>query len=122
VKTAQPTENHELVARLPIRTYWTTNHDTLIEDSLRGADRVVDAKISSENMATSIRGSDAVVCKMHGDVSQPQDAVITKDDYERYDSKRTLFSEKLKGDLIGNSFCFIGFSFTDPNIDFDAEE
>src|SRR2546428_9879978 len=31
---AAPTENHEILASLPIRTYWTTNYDTLIEDSI----------------------------------------------------------------------------------------
>src|SRR5262245_44164816 len=31
---ARRTRNHELLASLPIRTYWTTNYDTLIEDAL----------------------------------------------------------------------------------------
>ncbi len=32
---AEPSEAHRILARLPIRTYWTTNYDTLIEDSLK---------------------------------------------------------------------------------------
>ena len=32
-----PTENHKLLARLPIRTWWTTNYDKLIETALRDA-------------------------------------------------------------------------------------
>lgn len=28
---AQITENHRILARLPIDTYWTTNYDTLLE-------------------------------------------------------------------------------------------
>lgn len=27
-------ENHRIIARLPISTYWTTNYDSLIEDAL----------------------------------------------------------------------------------------
>ena len=34
---ARPTENHKSLASLPIKTYWTTNYDALIEDSLRAA-------------------------------------------------------------------------------------
>ena len=58
------------------------------------------------------------IYKMHGDVDSPQDAVLTKEDYETYDLNRELFSIKLKGDLIGKTFLFIGFSFTDPNIEY----
>src|ERR1700730_5587514 len=31
---AKLTENHKILASLPIRTYWTTNYDTLTEESL----------------------------------------------------------------------------------------
>lgn len=37
-------ENHRLIAKLPIFTYWTTNYDSLIEDALQEAQRVVDIK------------------------------------------------------------------------------
>src|SRR5947208_506554 len=40
------TENHKLLASLPIRTYWTTNYDTLIEESLRNAGKIPDVKIT----------------------------------------------------------------------------
>ena len=33
---AEPSIVHDILARLPIRTYWTTNYDTLIEDSAAG--------------------------------------------------------------------------------------
>ncbi|MDL0024719.1 hypothetical protein [Enterobacter hormaechei] len=39
---AEPSEAHKILARLPIRTYWTTNYDTLIEDSLKENYRVAD--------------------------------------------------------------------------------
>ena len=55
---------------------------------------------------------------MHGDFSQPRNAVLTKEDYETYNEHRALFSEKLKGDLIEKTFLFLGFSFTDPNVDY----
>jgi hypothetical protein len=115
---AASTENHKLLASLPIHTYWTTNYDTLIEDSLRAAGKTPDVKITVENLATTVPRRDAVVYKMHGDVSRPDKAVITKDDYELYDSARHLFSTALQGDLVSKTFLFIGFSFNDPNLNY----
>ena len=54
---------------------------------------------------------------MHGDVSQPDKAVVTRDDYEHYSRDRQLFSTALQGDLVSKTFLFAGFSFTDPNLD-----
>jgi hypothetical protein len=112
------TANHSIIARLPIETIWTTNYDKLIEQSITEAGKIVDVKLSQENLATSIRQRDAILYKMHGCISQPHDAIVTKDDYEQFDKKRGLFSESLKGDLIRKTFLFVGFSFTDPNIEY----
>jgi hypothetical protein len=111
-------DNHKILAALPIRTYWTTNYDGLIEESLREAGKTPDVKITVENLATTMPRRDAVVYKMHGDVSLPDEAVVTKDDYESYSSKRHLFSMALQGDLVSKTFLFIGFSFNDPNLSY----
>jgi hypothetical protein len=55
---------------------------------------------------------------MHGDVDHAAEAVITKDDYEKYPHKMGVFVSALKGDLIEKTFLFLGFSFSDPNIDY----
>lgn len=110
------TDNHSILASLPIRTFWTTNYDTLIEQALKAAHKNPDIKISVENLATTVQRRDAIVYKMHGDVSQPDKAVVTKDDYESYNETRQLFSTALQGDLVSKTFLFIGFSFNDPNL------
>ncbi len=112
------TENHILLASLPIRTYWTTNYDTLIEESLRTAKKKADVKVTVENMATTTPRRDAVVYKMHGDISLPDKAVVTKEDYELYDTTHHLFSMALQGDLVSKTFLFLGFSFSDPNLSY----
>jgi hypothetical protein len=115
---AMPSESHRIVARLPLDTVWTTNYDTLIEDSFRDAGRRPAVKWKRSDMTTSPRGTDVIVYKMHGHVEDPETAVITKDDYERYETTRRVFVEKLAGDLVSKTFVFIGFSFYDPNIDY----
>ena len=69
-KRSRLTENHRILASLPIRTYWTTNYDNLLEESLKKAGKTPDVKMTVENLATTMPRRDAVVYKMHGDVSQ----------------------------------------------------
>jgi hypothetical protein len=114
----EPSENHRLLARLPISTYWTTNYDRLVERALENAGKRVDAKYTVEQLATTKRGRDAVVYKMHGDIEHPDKAVLTKDDYERYHRTHAPFITALAGDLVERTFLFLGFSFTDPNLDY----
>jgi hypothetical protein len=115
---AEATENHKILARLPVTTFWTTNYDTLIEDSLKAANKVVDIKHQVKQLANTRPKRDAVVYKMHGDVHHPADAIITKEQYESYYKNHEPFITTLSGDLISKTFLFIGFSFTDPNLDY----
>ena len=81
-KSGEITENHKILARLPIDTYWTTNYDKLIERALESAGKVTDVKYTKKQLAFTKPKRDAVVYKMHGDVDHPDDAVLSKDDYE----------------------------------------
>lgn len=110
---AEPSEAHKILARLPIRTYWTTNYDTLIEDSLKENYRVADIKRRTDDLISTRPKRDAVVYKMHGDVSSPGDAILYKAQYEQYYKTHEGFVTALSGDLISKTFLFIGFSFTD---------
>ena len=117
-KTREPTANHRILAQLPILTYWTTNYDKLIEKALEAAKKVPDVKYTLKQLAVTRLDRDVAVYKMHGDVEHAADAVISKDDYEEYPLKMGAFVSALRGDLIEKTFLFLGFSFTDPNIDY----
>lgn len=112
------TENHEILARLPIGIYWTTNYDSVIEDTLKSNGKVVDIKYTIDQLSITKPKRDAVVYKMHGDKEHPSEAVLLKEDYEIYNTKFAPFITALSGDLISKTFLFIGFSFTDPNLDY----
>lgn len=111
-------ENHEILARLPIATYWTTNYDSMIETALTASGKVVDVKFAVNHLKTTKRGRAVTLYKMHGDASDPDHAVLTKDDYEGYFRDREPFVSLLSGDLVAKTMLFLGFSFTDPNIDY----
>ena len=112
------TENHKILARLPIDTFWTTNYDSMIESALKDAGKVVDIKHCIEQLPVSVHKRDVVVYKMHGDASLPNQTVLIKDDYEKFHLTRNDFFTALRGDLLTKRFLFLGFSFTDPNIDY----
>ena len=116
VKETQKNINIQLLAKMPIQTYWTTNYDHLLENELQKIGKCIDIKIESDSFATTLTDRDVVIYKMHGDYSHPAACVITKDDYELYNEKRQLFTTALQGDLVSKTFLFIGFSFEDPNL------
>lgn len=114
----QGSENHNILARVGINTFWTTNYDQLIEKTLEANGKTVERKIRNEDFSRNIKKKDAIVYKMHGDKDFPDDAVLIKDDYETYQDKKELFATALRGDLLSKTFLFIGFSFDDPNLEY----
>ncbi|WP_428655015.1 SIR2 family protein [Runella sp.] len=111
-------ENHKILARLPISTYWTTNYDSLIENSLKEQRKKIAIKKQVSDLNQNVFGSHATVFKMHGDAQDPANAILTKEQYEIYHSTHSPFITALKGDLVQKTFLFIGFSFEDPNLDY----
>ena len=52
---------------------------------------------------------------MHGDLSNPNNCVLTKDDYERYFTTHEPFVDILKHTLIEKTILFVGYSLNDPD-------
>ena len=109
-------ENHRILASLPIGTYWTTNFDHLIENALSEAGKTVDKKVTNVDFTCSPSCYDAKVYKMNGDMEQVDSIVLTKSDFEEYSEKRSLFNDAFKADYMSHLFLFIGVSFNDPNM------
>ena len=114
------TTNHRLIAKLPIGTVWTTNYDHLIERSFRETGKRCDVRITQGNFSSPPRGRDVTIYKMHGDASLANEATFLKDDYEIYNlsKEKEVFSTALRGDLVTKTVLFLGFSFTDSNLDY----
>lgn len=117
-KAVKLTPNHQIISRLPIQTVWTTNYDTLLEEAYKRAGRVVDIKLRDADLSTSKPNCDLVLYKMHGDISRPDEVVLSKDDYGRYAIKHPLLQQRLGGDLVSKTFLFLGFSFTDSHLEY----
>lgn len=117
-KEKEPTQNHKILARLPIGTIWTTNYDDLIEKAFNSIQKLVDVKSRNSHLSNTLANRECVLYKMHGDKNNPNDAILIKDDYERYYKEHKQFLSALTGDLISKTFLFVGFSFQDPNLDY----
>lgn len=115
---AEEHENHRIIVRLPISTIWTTNYDRVIEATYARFGKRADVKYRNEQFSLNKSRRDVIIYKMHGDVEHSNEAVITKYDYQEYPSKHQPFVTALSGDLVTKTFLFLGFSFTDPNLDY----
>ena len=77
-----PSENHLLLASLPIMSYWTTNYDKLIEEAFKCKNKCMLVLTDDDSLSQYTDGSDVIIRKLHGDVTSPDKCVITKQDYE----------------------------------------
>jgi len=112
------TENHRIIARLPFNTIWTTNYDDLIEDTHTKIAKKIDVKRNISDLFINKGNRSCILYKMHGDKDEPNEAVLLKEDYEKYYYTHEPFISILNSELISKSFLFVGFSFTDPNVNY----
>ncbi|CAK6490698.1 hypothetical protein PANNVG_01005 [Pantoea sp. Nvir] len=86
----------------------TTNYDHFIEGTL--GFRTV---IGNELLLSNPYGS---VYKIHGCISKPSSIIITKNDYDKFNTKNELIRAQLLSLFIHNPIIFIGYSISDSNI------
>ncbi len=110
----RPTENHRLLAALPITTWITTNYDNFLEKTLDEAGIRFRKVVRNENVP--YRSADRhTLIKMHGDRQQPDTIVITEEDYHTYYKKYLLVKTQLAALAATSTFLFIGYSVSDPD-------
>lgn len=115
-KDFEPTENHNLLASLPITSYWTTNYDQLLEKTFTKHGLSFSVLTDDESLKKFIDGNDIIIHKLHGDVERPHEAVITRTDYDEFAYKHEILLAKLKGEMCSKTFLFLGYSFSDTDI------
>ncbi|WP_433464377.1 SIR2 family protein [Spirillospora sp. CA-128828] len=117
--TANPTEGHRLIADLAIDDIWTTNYDCLLEEAIPGA-RTISREEDLTERQTMARQR---ITKMHGSLTREvpidwlQSPTITRSDYEMYEREHPRKWASLRASYMTRAFLFLGFSFSDPNID-----
>lgn len=113
-----PAAGHELISHLPIGEIWTTNFDPLLELAIPKA-----TVAASDNDALDIGTGHRTIIKMHGSLSRDlppvwtSPPVITRGDFERYEDSHPRMWALLRASYLTRTMLFLGFSFSDPNIE-----
>lgn len=110
-------ESNYLTAAIELgfREIWTTNYDRVIETCLEKRN-IVPKVISSDSSINALSGGGVHIYKLNGDIGDPANMVITKEDYEKYPMSHELMLTFLKKELVSKSFLFLGYSFSDSLI------
>lgn len=75
---------------------WTTNYDKLIEKGLEEKEKPYNVIFSDKNLSSIDKHDKVNVYKMNGDISDPVNMVLTKNDYEHYLKKTSTFFDIFK--------------------------
>lgn len=124
-KKRSPGRSHKLLGQLAdfgLRSVWTTNYDTLLEQVFPDAYRVFHdddyagfRKVVRNGRLTKIHGSVGV--DRNGIPIWEERPTITRSDYEEYQQEHPILWAELQARFLTNTFLFLGFSFNDPNIE-----
>ncbi len=109
----QPTTNHHLLAKLPVKVIFTTNYDDLIERTLQAGGKRHNV-IVEETEIPFWREDRVQLVKLNGDLKRPDTIVITKSDYNTYFAAHPRLAERLRGVLETKTALFLGYSLNDP--------
>ncbi len=100
--------NSLIKTRKNIGSIITTNYDQLIENLFDFS-----PLIGNNILLSNPYGS---VYKIHGCVSDPNNIIITSDDYNNFNDKYELIRAQLLSIFIHNPIIFLGYSISDKNI------
>ena len=118
-----PGTAHLALVQLPWDVVYTTNYDLLVEQaaaspSIKAAGKVQPVFTTSTDL-TRFTEDDILYYKLHGSVDHANVAdgrlILTKDDYRHYEKYRKPLFSRLRRDLIGRTFVFVGYSLRDDN-------
>lgn len=108
---------HKALGELNFKTIYTTNYDLHIEGAIKDAKRTSFSISTYEDFLSSRSVCyDCEVLKFHGTLQVPDSIILTESQYFKRMELENAIDQKLRADTLRNSFLFIGYSFSDPNI------
>jgi hypothetical protein len=102
--------SHALLAALPVEEVVTTNYDLLFEQASAAAGFPV--RVLPDRPRPDDR---RWLLKMHGSIDRPDEIVLTREDYLRYEERRAALSGIVQALLITRHMLFVGFALRDQN-------
>lgn len=97
-------------------TVYTTNQDNVMELCMEHFGRKFRKVVHLDDLVEAYPDEHLYI-KFHGDLEDPDSVVFTEKDYRSRTEQDNYFLDiRLRSDLLGRQFLFLGYSFRDPNI------
>ena len=115
---------YQKIAGWPFAFFLTTNYDDALKCFLSDANIPVITRLNTLDDFRTLRAdSENTIYKIHGDTSDPENIVLTSDQYNsfRYDPKRKYWREKISSVLHMVDVVIIGYSLSDPDFNDQLE-
>ncbi len=116
---ANSVQHRSLAALTEIRTIYTTNYEHHIERALEDAERKTVVRVSFADFSKPLPDDAVEVVKFHGDLETAgkggRSLVLTEADYFDRLALESPCDQRLRADLLGNAFLFMGYRFDDRN-------
>jgi len=115
-RNVPPTPAHLTLASLPVRAFFTTNYDSLLERALEANHRPVHVITDDQEVGLWNEADEVQVLKLHGDLDQASSIVLTEEDYVRFLCDNLAVQRKLTEAFSWRTVIFLGYSLSDPDI------
>lgn len=114
----EPTDPiYPLICKMKFRAIATTNYDTLIEDAFqRYALQKIPTWTQCDISENLLQIENSFLLKLHGTYERQSTVVLGLQGYMICIHKNHLLQELIESLLIANTFLFIGYSMTDPDM------
>jgi hypothetical protein len=113
-RDVRPSSLLRAIAKLKVKTIYTTNYDKLLEVVFRRAGLDPPVILFPEQL-NYIDENETRIIKIHGDIDHPSTIVLTRTDYAKYAARHHEFVSLLQSSINGHTMLFVGFGLRDPN-------
>ncbi|HEY3140716.1 MAG TPA: SIR2 family protein, partial [Acidimicrobiales bacterium] len=111
------TPSHDELVALELPLIFTTNYDDLIERAYGHHGRTLTVSSTADEFLAHLNPHpESHLVKIHGSIDMPSTVVLTRDDYARARLSRRRIYDHLRFDVQQDTYVFIGFSLSDPNV------
>jgi translation initiation factor 2B subunit (eIF-2B alpha/beta/delta family) len=108
----RPLPAHNILAKLPFSSYFSTNWDTLLETACTNVNGNYPVIYEDEHVAM-LKNGDIPIVKLHGCICNPKSIVASIDDYKPFKKTKPLIDAITKVDLASKTILFLGYNLND---------
>lgn len=112
----RPSALHYKLLKLPWSDVFTTNYDTLLEETSKELTEQAFKVITCKEDLIGSSGSNRII-KLHGSFPSQRPFIISSEDYRTYPQVFAPFVNTVQQSMLENTLCLIGFSGNDPNFE-----